>query len=117
MQVEYSREELKFATILGKILEEKLRDKKKEEIARRINGSVSVECRDLKMSTTITFKGDRVIVESGSKGKYLISADLQTLNGLTFGKIGLLGTVKLIIKGKLKIKGMIFAMKFRELFR
>lgn len=115
MQVEYSRDELGFATILGKILEEKLRDGKKEEIARRINGSVTVECRDLGMSATVTFRGDRIVVENGSRSSNLISADLQTLNGLTFGKIGLLGTLKLVVKGRLKIKGMMFAMKFRKL--
>ena len=61
---------------------------------------------------TITFKGNRVVVENSSRSSNLISADLQTLNGLTFGKIGLLGTVKLVINGRLKIK---FAMKFRKL--
>ncbi len=64
-----------FATILEKILEEKLRDKRREEIARGINGSVTVECRDLKMSATITFEGGRV-VENGSRSSNLISADL-----------------------------------------
>ncbi len=106
---------MNFATILGRILEEKLRDRRRAEIARKINGSVTVECRDLGMSATVTFNGDRIVVENGYGGKYLTSADLQTLNGLTFGKIGLLDTLKLIMKGRLKIKGMMFAMKFRKL--
>ncbi len=113
MRVEYDRSEFRFATIIGRTLEEKL--KGKEDAARKIRGSITLECRDLEKRATVFFEGDRVVVRDGGGGESLISADFQTLNALTFGRVGMLGILKLILSGRLKINGMLFAMKFRKL--
>jgi len=115
MKVEYDGESFTLATVLGRVLEEGLKSGEKVETAKKLRGSITVECRDLKSSATIYFSGDKIVVRSGSGGKYLISADYKTLGDLTFGNAGLAKILLLLLRGELRIRGVLFAMKFRRL--
>jgi len=69
-------------------------------------------------AATVEFKNGKITVYNGkpAKGKYsLISSDFETINSLATGKAGLLKTLGLILRRKLRIKGIRMARKFQKL--
>ncbi|MET1124784.1 MAG: SCP2 sterol-binding domain-containing protein [Archaeoglobaceae archaeon] len=111
MEVRY--DEAGLASIIGQMIEQKLREK--EKLVRNLRGSITIELTDFDSSATVYFTGDSVIVRNGGGGEALISTDFETLNKLATGEIGTLGALKLMLKRKLKIKGLGMAMKLQSL--
>ncbi len=112
MKIEYEPSGL--AAILGQLLEQKM-DEEKRKIARNLKGSLTIEARDLNAASTIYFEGDKILLKNEKSGNAMISTDFQTLNDLASGKISFFGTLRLMISGKLKIKGFGLVKKFQKL--
>lgn len=112
MKIEYEPSGL--SAILGQLLEQKMNEEKRK-IARNLKGSLTIEARDLNAASTIYFEGDKIILKNEKGGKAMISTNFQTLNDLASGKIGFFGTMKLIMTGKLKIKGFGLVKRFKKL--
>ncbi len=81
--------------------------------------NVGINATDAESQVTLEFKGGRMVVHNGLKDPdLLITAEVDTLLGITnlkikfglpwyFDEVGL-DTIKKLLKGDLKIKGMIF---------
>ncbi|MBO8180234.1 MAG: SCP2 sterol-binding domain-containing protein [Archaeoglobus sp.] len=117
--VEVTYENQGFAMILGQLIDQAItKSPSKGNIVRDLKGNLVVEVTDMNAAATVEFNSGRITVYNGmpAKGKYsLISSDFETINSLATGKAGLLKTLKLIITGKLKIKGIKMARKFQSL--
>ncbi len=110
MEVVY--EDSGLAAILGQLIEQKVKAGRK---VARTRGSITVKITDMNAEATVYFEGDRIIVKNGGGGNACIEADFATINALTAGKVGTLGVVKLMLKGKLKIKGIGMARRLQAL--
>ncbi len=106
-------EESGLAAIIGQLIEQKV-NANKEKIA-RTRGSITVKITDMNAEATVYFEGDRIVVKNGGGGDARIEADFATISALTAGKVGTLGVIKLMLKGKLKIKGIGMAKRFQAL--
>ncbi len=105
-----------FASILGQLIQQKIEDPAKRKMAKKMKGKIVVELRDMNVSATVIFSGNKIEVRNGElPANSLISADFETINTLSSGKVGMLGVLKLMITGKLKIKGIGMARKFQKL--
>ncbi len=114
--VEVIYDDVGLASMLGQLLQQKLSDPRKAEIAKSMRGRLVIEVRDMNIAATIVFAGDRIEVRNGGgNADSVISADFQTINSLATGQVGILGVLKLMITGKLKIKGIGMARKFQEI--
>lgn len=105
-----------FGSIIGQLIEQKLKDPKKAEMAKKMKGKIFLEIRDMGVGATIEFKGESVEVknERPDKDFAMISvADYNTLSLLSTS--GILKQLRLILSGRLKIKNMGFARKFGAL--
>jgi predicted lipid carrier protein YhbT len=114
--VEVIYSESGFGNVIGQLLEQKLKDPKRAEIAKKMKGKIFLEVRDMGVGATVEFGGGRVEVknERPQKDFALISvADYNTLASLSSS--GILKQLKLVVTGKLKIKNFGFARKFGAL--
>ncbi|MDI9610688.1 MAG: SCP2 sterol-binding domain-containing protein [Archaeoglobaceae archaeon] len=105
-----------FANIVGQLLEQKLSDPKKAEIAKKMRGKIFLEIRDLGVGATIEFMGEKIKIsdEKPQKDFALISvANYNTLALLS--SAGMLKQLRLMLSGKLKIKKIGLARKFGAL--
>ncbi|MEM0332811.1 MAG: SCP2 sterol-binding domain-containing protein [Archaeoglobaceae archaeon] len=112
MKIEYEPSGL--AAILGQLLEQRMNEEK-IKIAKSLKGSLTIEAKDLNAASTIYFEEDKIMLKNEKGGKAVISTDFQTLNELASGKIGTFGTLRLMISGKLKIKGLRLVKRFQKL--
>ncbi|MCS7130019.1 MAG: SCP2 sterol-binding domain-containing protein [Archaeoglobaceae archaeon] len=102
-----------FANMLGQLIEQKVKEEKKAEIAKKMNGKLFLEIREIGVGAMVEFSGEsiRVSNERPEKVTALISvADYNTLTMLLTS--GILKQLKFIISGKLKIKNLSFVRKF-----
>ncbi len=117
--VEVTYENQGFAMILGQLIDQTLtKNPSKGNLVRDLEGNLVVEVTDMNASATVEFNKGRITVYNGmpTKGKFsIISSDFETINSLATGKAGLLKTLRLILSGKLKIKGIRMARKFQSL--
>ncbi|WP_202319224.1 SCP2 sterol-binding domain-containing protein [Archaeoglobus neptunius] len=117
--LEVTYEKQGFASILGQLIEQSLsKNPAKGNVVRDLKGSLVVEVTDMDVSATVEFNRDRITVYNGKpvEGKFaVISADFETINALSAGKAGLLKTLRWVLSGRLKIKGMRMARKFQSL--
>lgn len=117
--VEVTYENEGFAMILGQLIDQAItKNPSKGNLVRNLKGNVVVEVTDMNTAATVEFNNGKITVYNGAptEGKYsLISSDFETINSLASGEAGLLKTLKLIITGKLKIKGIRMARKFQSL--
>lgn len=114
--VSVSYPESGFANIIGQLIEQKVSEPKKAEIAKKMKGKLFLEIRDIRVGATIEFSGEKINVsnERPQKDFALISvADYNTLTLLS--SAGMLKQLRLMISGKLKIKKIGFARKFGAL--
>ncbi|MCQ4153067.1 MAG: SCP2 sterol-binding domain-containing protein [Archaeoglobi archaeon] len=105
-----------FANIIGQLLEQRLKEPKKAEIAKNMRGKVYIEIRNIGVGATVEFDGDKINVtnEKPKKDSAIISvSDYETLTLLS--SAGLLKQIRLMLSGKLKIRKIGFAKKFGAL--
>jgi len=115
--VEVKYDETGFAAIIGQLIQQKLEDPRKATMAKDIRGRIVIDVRDMGVAATVEFESDRIVVRNGKVGENYaeISADFETINSLATGEIGTLGVLKLMLKGKLKIRGIGMAGKFQSI--
>lgn len=105
-----------FANILGQLIEQKIQDPKKAEIAKKMRGKIYIEIRNMEVGATVELNGEsiRVTNEKPEKGYAMISvSDYDTLTLVATS--GLLKQMQLMLSGKLKIKKIGLARKFGAL--
>jgi len=105
-----------FANIIGQLIEQKLKDPKKAEIAKNMRGKVYIEIRNIGVGATVDFDGDKIKIshEKPKKDFAMISvSDYETLTLLS--SAGLLKQIRIMLSGRLKIKKIGFAKKFGAL--
>lgn len=105
-----------FGSIVGQILEQKLKKPEKIEIAKRMRGGIAIEVEDLEAVATVRFKGESIEVTNGKAEDVssTISANFKVINELV-SQPKTLKVLKLIITRKLKIKGFTMARMFSAL--
>lgn len=105
-----------FGNIVGQMLEQKLKESRKAELAKRLRGEAVIEVKDLGVSATIKFMGDFIEVVNGKSGKATstISADFNVINELVSGATSL-KVLKFILTRKLRVKGFGMARKLSAL--
>jgi hypothetical protein len=117
--VEVTYENQGFAMVLGQLIEQALTSNpSKGNLVRELKGNLVVELTDMNAAATVEFNKGRITVYNGrpTKGKFsVISSDFETINSLATGKAGMLKTLRLMARGKLKIKGIRMARKFQSL--
>jgi len=103
------------ANIIGQLLEQKLKEREKMEIAKKMRGKIVLEMKDLNAYATLEFKGE--VVEATNDKTENANASISA-NFETFQKLLSASTLKVIwfiISGKLKIRGFDLALKFGRL--
>jgi|YelNatPaOPRAMG01_1025707.scaffolds.fasta_scaffold244312_2 putative sterol carrier protein len=105
-----------FANILGQLIEQKIKEPDKAELARNIRGKLYIEIRNMNVGATVEFEGEKIKVtgEKPEKDFGMISVpDYDTLTLLSTA--GMLKQMRLMLSGKLKIKKIGLARKFGAL--
>ncbi|MCX8172543.1 MAG: SCP2 sterol-binding domain-containing protein [Archaeoglobaceae archaeon] len=111
--VRISYPEKGFPNVVGQLIEEKLKDPKKLEMAKNMHGKIFLEIRNLGVFATVEMDGEniRVTADKPDKDYAVISvSDYDTLTIVSTS--GLLKQLKLMISGKLRVKKIKLARKF-----
>jgi hypothetical protein len=88
------------------------------DVAEKLKGKkVVIEFTDQNVAATVEFGDDKIVIENRKAENHsaYIGTDFDTMTKLSSGQVGILGTLWLMITGKLKIKNTGVVKEFQKL--